>query len=147
MSLGTITPVIFWIALIIVALIAEIITVGLTCIWFAGGGVVAVIAAAAGAPLWLQIVLFFSVSFLLLFATRPFVIKYINPKKIKTNYEDAVGKKVRVTERVDNITETGTAILNGQEWTARMESDETSLEPDEMGEVVRIEGVKLILKA
>ena len=47
----------------------EVATLGLTSIWFAGGAVVAVIAAALQAPIWLQILLFFAVSLLLLFFT------------------------------------------------------------------------------
>ena len=51
---------IFWLILLIVAIVTEVITLGLTSIWFAGGALVAIFVAVLHGPLWLQIVLFFS---------------------------------------------------------------------------------------
>ena len=48
-----------WLVVLIVSIGVEVATLGLTSIWFAGGAVVAVIAAALQAPIWLQILLFF----------------------------------------------------------------------------------------
>ena len=147
--------IIFWLALFVILLIIEIITVGLTTIWFAGGSMAALIVAAAsdvykrqavGGPVWLQVILFLVVSFVLLFFTRPWAVKYLNPHKTRTNYEDAIGKTVRVTMKIDNIEETGTAVLNGQEWTARSNDDAVTIEADTTAEVVAISGVKLIVK-
>ena len=45
--------IIFWLALFVILLIIEIITVGLTTIWFAGGSMAALIVAAVGGPVWL----------------------------------------------------------------------------------------------
>ena len=72
--------------------------------------------------------------------------KILNPHKTRTNYEDAIGKTVRVTMKIDNIEETGTAVLNGQEWTARSNDDAVTIEADTTAEVVAISGVKLIVK-
>lgn len=138
--------IIFWISLIVIALIVEIATVGLTSIWFAGGALAALIAAAFGAPIWLQAVLFFAVSLVLLFFTRPWALKYLRPHQTKTNYEEAIGKTVRITERVDNVAETGKGILNGQEWTVRSAEADVVLEADTTAEVTEVRGVKLIVK-
>lgn len=135
-----------WIGLLIIFLIVEMITAGLTTIWFAGGALVALILAALGLDLAWQLAAFFVVSFLLLFFTRPFVLKYIKPGKVKTNYEGAIGKQVLVTEKIDNLQGTGTADLEGLEWTARMSDDRETLEKGMRGEVVAVQGVKLILK-
>ena len=43
-----------WLVVLIVSIGVEVATLGLTSIWFAGGAVVAVIAAALQAPIWLQ---------------------------------------------------------------------------------------------
>lgn len=67
-----------WLGLLIVFLIIEIITVGLTTIWMAGGTLVALILCLAGFNLWCQIISFLIVSFILLLFTRPFAMKYIN---------------------------------------------------------------------
>lgn len=137
---------VFWIGLIIALLIIEVITVGLTTIWFAGGALVALLAAFLNANEVVQIILFLAVSLVLMYFTRPWAMKYINSKHIKTNYEEAVGQLVRITEVVNNPEGTGTALLRGQEWTARSAQDEITFSVDEMAEVVEVAGVKLILK-
>lgn len=138
--------IITWIVLLIAFLVIEFVTVGLATIWFAGGALVALILAVLGVGIGWQIAAFFVVSFVLLFFTRPVVVKYIKPGKIKTNYESAIGKQVRIKEKVDNIAGTGTADLEGQEWSARMEDDAVTLDAGMLAEVVEISGVKLILK-
>ena len=130
-----------WLGLLIVFLVIEIITVGL-----AGGALAALLLNIAGLNLIWQVGAFFVVSFLLLFFTRPFAVKYINAHHEKTNYEGVIGKIVRVTETVDNLAQTGTAVVNGLDWTARAEKDEDILEPGTLAKVVSISGVKLIVK-
>ena len=137
---------IFWIGLIIAFLIIEIITVGLTTIWFAGGGLAALIVYGLGLNTFWQVIVFFAVSFLLLYFTRPWAIKFINPHRIKTNYEEAAGQTVKVTETVDNLAGTGTAVLNVQEWTARSADDAVCFPADTIARVVEVTGVKLILE-
>ena len=62
---------IYWLILFIVLLGVEIVTLGLTTIWFAGGALAAFVAALLGDNLWLELTLFCVVSFALLFCTRP----------------------------------------------------------------------------
>ena len=69
---------VYWLIAIIVLLVIEAVTMGLTTIWFAGGALAAFIACVAGAELWLQVVLFIVISLVLLFFTRPFAKRYIN---------------------------------------------------------------------
>ena len=92
-----------WIVVLIVAVVFEIITLGLSSIWFAGGPLVALIVAALGGPLWLQIVLFVVVSVLLLLFTRPIAVKYFNKDRVRTNAESIVGKQGIVLAEVDNL--------------------------------------------
>lgn len=137
---------IVWLILIIVFLILEIATVGLTSIWFAGGALAALILNLLGAgPVW-QIAVFFIVSAVLLIFTRPFAQKYINSNRTKTNYEEVIGKLVKVTEKIDNMNETGTAVVNGQEWTARAKNPQDIIEASSIVRVVEIKGVKLIVE-
>ena len=53
---------------------------------------------------------------------------------------------VRITETVNNRQETGTAVVNGMDWTARTEDDGEVLNPGDLAKVVNISGVKLIVK-
>ncbi len=136
-----------WLGLLIVFLVIEIITVGLTSVWLAGGALAALLLNIAGLNLIWQVGAFFVVSFLLLFFTRPFAVKYINAHHEKTIHEGVIGRDiVRVTETVDNLAQTGTAVVNGLDWTARAEKDEDILEPGTLAKVVSISGVKLIVK-
>ena len=135
-----------WLGLLILFLVIEIATVGLTTIGMAGGALGALILDLAGLNLWWQIGAFLVVSFTMLVFTRPFVVKYINSHHEKTNYEGIIGKVVRITEKVDNLQQTGTAVVNGLEWTTRAERDDVILDPGDLAKVVNISGVKLIVK-
>lgn len=137
--------VLIWLIIMIIFLIAEAVTVGLATIWFAAGALAAMAACALGFGTLVQFFVFFIVSMVLLIFTRPFALKYVNPNKIRTNYEDVVDKTVKITEKVDNINGTGTAVLNGQEWTARSKADDEILEPGDLAKVVEVTGVKLIV--
>ncbi|KAI4451472.1 hypothetical protein C823_006031 [Eubacterium plexicaudatum ASF492] len=52
------SPVFIWLALMILFLVVEIITVGLTSIWFAGGALAALLASFIGAGIVIQILIF-----------------------------------------------------------------------------------------
>lgn len=83
---------IFWLVLLIVCIVIELPTMGLTTIWFAGGALVAILAALLHVPVFLQVILFLLVSLLLLFFTRPIAVKYFNKDRVKTNVESMVGR-------------------------------------------------------
>ncbi len=135
-----------WLAVMIILIVIEIITVGLTTIWFAGGAIVAMIVSALGGGTVLQISMFLAVSFVLVVFTRPIALKYITSKRVKTNYEGIIGKIVRITQDVDNINGTGCAVVNGQEWTVRAADDDSKIATGSLAKVVNISGVKLIVE-
>ena len=135
-----------WMALVIIFLVVELVTVGLTTIWLAGGALVAFILAAVGADFWIQLVAFFVVSFVLIFFTRPIAVKYFNPRRTRTNSEELIGEIIKVTRRIDNRSAEGTALAKGLEWSARAASDDMIIEKDTLVNVIRIEGVKLIVE-
>lgn len=136
---------IFWLAALIIFLVAEIITLGLTSIWFAGGALVSFIASFLGANLVVQIILFFVVSIVLVAVTRPLASKYFNKNRTKTNIDAVVGKRGFVVTEIDNLKGQGEISLAGQVWTARS-ADNSVIGKDIEVEVVAIEGVKLIVK-
>ena len=132
-----------WLVVFVALVGIEVGTMALTTIWFAGGAVVALLVDAAGlGPVW-QFAAFVVVSVILLVFTRPWALKYMKPRLVKTNYEAAVDKNVCLTEAVDNIKGTGTAVLNGQEWTARAYEDGKTFEAGMIVKVKEIRGVTL----
>lgn len=135
-----------WLALLIVLLLVEIITVGLTCIWAAGGALVAMMLSLLHVSMGWQMTAFLLVTAILLYFTRPFAVKVINSKREKTNYEEVIGKTIRIAERVSNMEQTGMAVVDGKEWTVRAEDESEILEEGVLAKVVNISGVKLIVK-
>ena len=136
----------FWLALVIIFVVVECLTVGLVSIWFAGGALVAMIFAMAGAGAIWQDIVFLVVSGLLIIVTRPFVKKYLLTKKEKTNYQSIIGGVAKVIETIDNYNQTGAAFVDGKEWTARSTEDAVILEKGALVKVAAIEGVKLMVE-
>lgn len=132
----------FWLVALIIFGVAEAATVGLVSIWFAGGALAALIAAAAGGAIWLQIVLFVVVSVLMLALLRPMAQKISVPHQVRTNADRHLGRTALVTEAIDNLKEAGAVKLDGVVWSARSESGAVIPE-GELITVRRIEGVKL----
>lgn len=136
---------IVWLVILIIMVVIEIVTLGLTTIWFAGGALVAFIASLLGAGLPIQLVLFILVSLLLLLGTRPLAVKYFNKDRVKTNAESLIGTIGIVMQEINNLQAQGIVQVNGQEWTARS-TDDTVIEKGKEVLIEEIRGVKLIVK-
>ena len=131
----------FWLVLLVVFLIAEAACpIHLVSIWFALGALTALLCAALGAPVWLQITLFVAVSGILLALLWPLAKKFLNPQVTATNVDSVIGSVGRVTADIDNVE----VKLGGMEWSARS----TSGDPIPAGievRVDRVEGVKVFV--
>ena len=139
--LGNMT--IIWVAAIIVFVVIEIFTQGLTSIWFAGGALGGCIAAFVGAGPLVQVIVFIIVSILLIIATRPFK-KRMDEKIQKTNVETVIGKVAIVEEEIAPQ-QTGRVRLEGKIWTARCTGNE-SIFAGERVIVQDIQGVTLTVE-
>lgn len=136
---------IFWLVVVAVMLVIEIFTMGLTTIWFSLGAVAAAIAAALGASLWVQILLFSVVSVLIMLLVRPFAMKVMDKSRTKTNIEEVIGEQAEVIEDIDNQRERGKVRYRGVEWMARS-ADGNKIAAGEMVMVESVAGVKLIVR-
>ena len=136
---------IFWLMTFVVLLVVEIVTLGLTTVWFALGAIAAFLAAYVGASVLVQIIVFLIVSVALLIVTRPIVMKHFNQKRERTNAESLIGQKAIVIETIDSIHGVGRVEVNGMEWAAK--TDESGLiEKDTIVSIKGIQGVKLIVE-
>lgn len=135
-----------WVIAMIVFLIVEGVTLGLTSLWFAFGSLAALISAMFGAPTWMQVVWFLVISGAALAATRPLAKKYLNSKCQPTNADLVIGASGIVTETIDNLHATGAVSVGGKIWTARSQ-DESVIEANTEIRVEAIHGVKLIVTA
>lgn len=136
----------FWVVALVVFLIVEAVTAGLVSIWFVFGSLVALICAALGAAVWLQIFWFVIVSVATLVLTRPLVKRYVDSRSVATNADRSIGRAAVVTERIDNLAATGAVKLDGVVWTARSTDDAVAIETGKRVTVRAIEGVKLIVE-
>lgn len=133
--------VLYWLIAVAILLLIEILTLGLTTIWFAGGALIAFFIALAGGSLYLQLIIFILVSFVLLLFTRPIALRYFNNNRAKTNLDALLGREGRVLEEINNAKGTGTIDINGQEWTARNDHQSTEEDTISAGEAVVITGI------
>lgn len=137
---------IIWLVILIVSIAVEVITLGLTSIWFAGGALIAVVFAALSLPIWLQILVFLVISLLLMVFTRPIAVKYFNRDRVRTNVESMVGRQAIVISEIDNLQGIGQVTVGGQEWSARSEVDSQRMGVGTVVQVVAVSGVKLIVR-
>ena len=135
----------FWLMAFIILVVMEFLTMGLTTIWFAIGALTAFFASLFGASFWIQIILFLVVSLVVLVVYRPLAVKYVNSRRTKTNVDDLVGKEAKVTEKIDNLNQTGRVVLNGMDWSARTTIGGT-IDVDTIVKVIEVKGVKLIVE-
>lgn len=136
----------FWLIVFVACIVIEIITMGLTTIWFAGGALIAAVSAVFAAPLLVQIVLFTAVSLILLFSTRPIAVKYFNKDRVKTNVESLVGKQAIVTSEINNLQGIGQVTVGGREWSARTTREGITLSVGSVVIIRAISGVKLMVE-
>ena len=139
-------PVIMWLAVLVILVIVELATMGLTTIWFAGGALIATVIAALEGPVWLQFVCFVVVSLVLLVLTRPVAMRYFNQNREKTNADSLVGKQAIVTLDINNLLGAGQVMLNGMEWSARSAKDDVKIEAGAVVVVKSISGVKVLVE-
>ena len=137
---------VYWLIALVVFLVIEAATLGLATIWFAGGALIALIAAMCGAGIVVQMVLFLVISLVLLIFTRPFAVRFLSKDTLKTNVDRVIGMEGVVTEEISNLAGTGKVSLGGNVWTARTESEGGTIPVDAVVAVLRVEGVKLIVK-
>lgn len=132
-----------WIILIIAFLIIEAGTVTLLTIWFAAGAAVSAVLALLKVPFGWQIGIFFVVSIVLLLTARPIFNKLLK-QKTSTNKDSLIGTQTFVTEKINNLAQSGYVKINGVFWTARSVNDDV-IECGELVEIKEIQGNKLIV--
>ena len=137
----------YWLLIFVVLLVIEILTMGLTTIWFAGGALAAFAAGILGMGIIVQVIVFVIVSLVLLFLTRPYAVKYFNKDREKTNVEGLIGQQAVVTEEIDTLQAKGVAVVGGVEWSARTREPDGLIAKDTVVVIEEIQGVKLIVKA
>lgn len=135
---------IFWLILIAIFLFLEIMTLGMITIWLAAGALAAFILSILFDNLFIEIIVFLLMSIALFSFVRPLTVKYMNPKRIKTNYQGVIGQLATVVVTIDNHKSTGKVSVEGQEWSAKS-LDGMVIDTGTRVKVQGISGVKLMV--
>lgn len=138
-------PIYVWLMSLVVFVVIEIATMGLTTIWFAGGSLIALLLAVFETSFYMQLGVFLIVSIALLVVTRPLALKYFNKSVEKTNAEGLIGKQAIVVTQIHNLKEEGQVMIGGMEWSARAYEENGIIASGSVVEVKEIRGVKLIV--
>lgn len=140
----TVSMIVVWLAVALIMLIIEALTVGLTTIWFAAGALAALIAALLDMTIAVQIVVFLAVSVCLLIFTRKIFVEKLKAGAEKTNADALVGEKAIVVSPIRPY-KVGQVKVGGQIWSAVGENPDEEFAVDQLVKVKAIEGVKAIV--
>ena len=135
---------IIWLALMIGFIILEAITVQLLSTWFAAGALAAMIVNLLGAEVWLQVVVFFTVSIVLLAVLWPMARKHIKARAVATNADALVGRTCIVTESIDPV-EGGRVKIGDVTLSARSGQGE-EIPAGKQVKVLKIQGAKVFVE-
>lgn len=133
-----------WLAVMVIAIVVEVIVPGLVSIWFVPSALIAMLLSFLSVPVILQVTVFLITSIIFIFLSRKFI--GTSKKDTRTNIDSVIGERCIVTERIDNIHSTGKVRLGGMDWSARSLDSDVLYEVDDIVYVDRVEGVKLIVK-
>ena len=135
-----------WIAVIVAAIVVEILTDQLISIWFVPGAIVATILdfCKVGAVWQVLTVLLFAIGGIIF--ARLYLVKKLHSKIIKTNIDAIIGERCVVTEKIDNYAGCGQVKIKGQLWSARGVGEDDIFDEGDVLHVVAIEGVKVICR-
>ena len=111
-----------WVAVTIICVVIESLTLALTTIWFGISAFVLVFLAFTPLPFVAQVFIFVALALILLIFTRPIVKKKLSQKQIATNYERVIGQIAVVTKKITAL-DKGAIKINGMEWTAAVKED------------------------
>ena len=135
---------IFWLAAMVIFIIAEATTVTLVSIWFAVGALGAILIALLGGGLTLQVTVFLALAIVLLIFLRGAVRKHFAPRITRTNVDSVIGATGIVVTPVNNIAALGQVQINGVEWSARS-TNGSHIGAGTLVKVDKIEGVKVFV--
>ncbi|MBR3888578.1 MAG: NfeD family protein [Clostridia bacterium] len=135
-----------WLVIAGIFTIVEIATVGFFIIWFGVAAVLTALFSLFMPEAYLVQVVFWAItSVLLVLFTKKFTDK-VKPETTATNVYSIIGKRAVVTTTINNENSTGQIKVDGDVWSAKAEDYDEIIEAGEHVEILRIDGVKVIVK-
>ncbi len=113
----------FWIILLVVFLVIEACTAALTTIWAAASCVPLIFISFTPLAFRWQLLIFIVLTLVLLFFTRPFAVKNLKTKRLRTNVESLAGQEVLLVRDIKPFEKGEAKAKNGVIWSAVAEDD------------------------
>jgi len=134
-----------WVIVAVVFAVGEIATPGLFVLGpVALSALAAVVIAALGGGVLLQLIVFGAGALATLLFLRPIARRHLKmPAHVRTGTEALVGTRATVLQRVD--ADGGRVKIGGEEWSARAYMEDQVLEPGARVEVAKIEGATALV--
>lgn len=132
----------FWIVMIVLLSVIEVLTTSLTTIWFVASALLSLFVSLITDNLFIQFGIFSIVGVLLLIFTKPTLTRLLKTKQEKTNLDRIIGMKGIVIKDITPITN-GEVKVDGKVWTA---TSSDNLKEGDIVEVLEINSVKLKVK-
>ncbi len=141
---------ILWLILMVVFIVIEGITLGLTTVWCAVGSLAAAICAYFGANVGIQIAVMVIVSVVCFFIC----LKWIKPqldarhekKENATNADRLFGEEAIVVKEINTLESRGQVKVRGDVWSAKTSDPEKVIPEGAKVRVIKTEGVKLLVE-
>ena len=131
-----------WLAIILLLVVIEVSTVQLTTVWFVVSGIISMIISIFINSIEIEFAIFVIGGIVLLFTTRPYLMKKLKVKESRTNLDRVVGMNGIVTQDIDKL-KPGEVKVDGKMWTAISDKE---IKKGKVVEILKIEGVKLKVK-
>lgn len=133
-----------WLVVAIVFGIMELMTPSLTLIWFSIGAIILIFLSSFIDSIIVQVLVFGVISTSMLIIATKKIVKKDENYKYQTNLQGVIAKGGTVKEDI-LPNKPGIVIVGREEWTA-VSFDDEPIKKDTRVEIIKIEGVKLIVK-
>ena len=135
----------FWLGVTVVALVLEFITADMVTIWFAGGGLIAMILALLKVSIYVQIPVFIAVSIVCLLCFRKMVMKKLNVKTSNLNADSVIGKEYILLTEI-GFNKPGSIRVNDVVWSAISENEMDEIAEKSKVRIIGLRGNKYIVE-
>ena len=137
---------IIWLGIFVLAIVIEALTADLVTIWFAFGGVIAlVISFIPGVNWWIELIVFKVISVATLLCLRPIATKLLKRNIVSSNVDEMIHKKGKMIKGCDELNH-GEVKINGVIWTAISSDEHQDIKEGTLVEVLAVDGNKLVVK-
>jgi membrane protein implicated in regulation of membrane protease activity len=134
-----------WAAMAIIFLIAELFTTGFFLVCFGVGAAAAALLADLGVDPFIQVTVFIAVSGIAVLLTRPLTRRLNEQQKNFVGSDRVLEKRAIVLTEINPPLGAGMVRVDAEEWRATSE-DGRIIAKDEIVEVLRIEGTRLVVR-